>query len=189
VEWLIGLACSVGIAGAAYAKRSLAGSGFLAAVMLGTVMFALGSAVWFGSLIAFFVSSSLWSKWKKHAKEEAESGYEKSGTRDAGQVFANGGLGLLLCGANWAYPHPLWWYAFLGVMAAARFPSCWRWYSACADRKKPKRPLIAKRCRAFPVYKPFVHRTRQSDLRGLPSPMFSSFPSRGCGKCVIMKKP
>lgn len=118
MEWLIGLAGSAGIAGTAYAKRSLSRSGFLAAVMLGTVMYALGSAVWFGSLIAFFLSSTLWSKWKKHAKEKAESGYEKNEMRDAGQVLANGGLGLLLCAANWAWPHPLWWYAFLGVMAA-----------------------------------------------------------------------
>ncbi|WNC16009.1 DUF92 domain-containing protein [Brevibacillus brevis] len=118
MEWFIGLACSTAIAGAAYAKRSLAGSGFFAAVVLGTVMYALGSAIWFGSLIAFFISSTLWSKWKKHAKKEAESGYEKSGTRDAGQVLANGGLGLLLCVADWAWSHPLWWYAFLGVMAA-----------------------------------------------------------------------
>ncbi|MFF0828020.1 DUF92 domain-containing protein [Brevibacillus sp. NPDC003359] len=118
MEWLIGLACSTGIAGAAYVKRSLSGSGFLAAVILGTVMYALGSPVWFGSLIAFFVSSTLLSKWKKHKKEEAESGYEKTGRRDAGQVLANGGLGLLLCVADWAWPHSLWWYAFLGVMAA-----------------------------------------------------------------------
>lgn len=118
MEWFIGLACSTAIAGAAYAKRSLAGSGFFAAVVLGTVMYALGSAIWFGSLIAFFISSTLWSKWKKHAKKEAESGYEKSGRRDAGQVLANGGLGLLLCVADWAWSHPLWWYAFLGVMAA-----------------------------------------------------------------------
>jgi uncharacterized protein (TIGR00297 family) len=118
VEWLFGLVGSAGIAGAAYIKRSLSVSGFLAAVVLGTVMYALGTAVWFGSLIAFFVSSTVWSKWKKRAKEKAESGYEKSGRRDAGQVFANGGLGLLLCAANWALPHPLWWYAFLGVMAA-----------------------------------------------------------------------
>ena len=118
VGWFIGLVGSAGIAGAAYAKRSLSGSGFLAAVIVGTVMYALGSAVWFGSLIAFFVSSTLWSKWKKQAKEKAESAYEKTGRRDAGQVLANGGLGLLLCAAHWAWPHPLWWYAFLGVMAA-----------------------------------------------------------------------
>lgn len=118
VEWLIGLACSVAIAGAAYAKRSLSSSGFFAAVVLGTLMYTYGSAIWFGSLIAFFISSSLWSKWKKRAKEVAESSYEKSGRRDAGQVLANGGLGLLLCLGNGVYPHPLWWYAFLGVMAA-----------------------------------------------------------------------
>lgn len=118
MEWFIGLAGSVGIAGAAYARRSLSGSGFLAAVVLGTLMFALGSAIWFGSLIAFFLSSTLWSKWNRHAKAKAESGYAKGGRRDAGQVLANGGLGLLLCAVHWAWPHPLWWYAFLGVMAA-----------------------------------------------------------------------
>ena len=48
---MIGLAGSIGIAGAAYAKRSLSGSGFLAAVVLGTLMYALGSAAWFGTLI------------------------------------------------------------------------------------------------------------------------------------------
>jgi uncharacterized protein (TIGR00297 family) len=118
MEWLIGLAGSAGIAGAAYAARALSRSGFAAAVVVGTVMYALGSEVWYGSLIAFFVSSSLWSQWKKKAKQKAESGYEKTGRRDAGQVLANGGLGLLLCAANWAWPHPLWWYAFLGAMAA-----------------------------------------------------------------------
>jgi len=118
MEWLIGLAGSAAIAGAAYWKRSLSGSGFLAAAVLGAAMYALGSAVWYGSVLAFFLSSTLWSKWKAPAKSEAESGYEKSGRRDAGQVLANGGLGLLLCAAHAAWPHPLWWYAFLGVMAA-----------------------------------------------------------------------
>jgi len=137
LDWLIGLACSAGIAGTAYVKRSLSGSGFLAAVMLGTVMYALGSAIWYGSLIAFFVSSTFWSKWKRHAKEAAESGYEKSGTRDAGQVLANGGLGLLLCAANWVYPHPLWWYAFLGVMAAVTADT-WATEIGGLSRKSPR---------------------------------------------------
>ena len=137
MEWLIGLAGSAGIAGMAYAKRSLSGSGFVTAVMLGTVMYALGSVVWFGSLIAFFVSSTLWSKWKKHAKEKAESGYEKTGRRDAGQVLANGGLGLLLCTAHWVWPHPLWWYAFLGVMAAVTADT-WATEIGGLSRKPPR---------------------------------------------------
>jgi uncharacterized protein (TIGR00297 family) len=118
LEWFIGLAGSLVIAGAAYAKRSLSGSGFVAAAALGTLMFGLGSVIWYGTLIAFFISSTLWSRWKRRAKEQAETGYEKGGRRDAGQVLANGGLGLLLCAGNWVWPHPLWWYAFLGVMAS-----------------------------------------------------------------------
>jgi uncharacterized protein (TIGR00297 family) len=118
MEWIIGLAGSLAIAGAAYWKRSLSMSGAAAAVAVGTLMYGLGSAVWFGTLIAFFLSSTLWSKFKKKAKASAESGYEKSGRRDAGQVLANGGAALALCAAYSFWPHPFWWYSFLGVMAA-----------------------------------------------------------------------
>ncbi|CAG7625414.1 hypothetical protein PAESOLCIP111_02723 [Paenibacillus solanacearum] len=113
----IGLAGSAAIAGAAYAKRSLSASGFAAAVVLGTLMYAAGSAAWFGTLIAFFISSTLLSKWKGRKKAAAERGYAKSGRRDAGQVAANGGLGLLLCLGHALAPHPAWWAAFIGVMA------------------------------------------------------------------------
>lgn len=105
------------IAGIAYWKKSLSGSGFASAVLLGTLMYALGSSAWFGTLIAFFVTSSALSKWKQRLKAAAESGYAKSGRRDAGQVLANGGLGLLLCLGHAALPHPLWWAAYVGVMA------------------------------------------------------------------------
>lgn len=114
----MGLAGSTAIAGAAYARKSLSGSGFAAAVLLGTTMYAVGSPVWFGSLIAFFVSSTLLSKWKKRVKAKAESGYEKTDRRDAGQVAANGALALVLCVADALWPNPLWWYAFLGALAA-----------------------------------------------------------------------
>jgi Predicted membrane protein len=137
LEWLLGLAGSTAIAGLAYARKSLSLSGFMAAVLLGTTMYALGSAVWYGSLIAFFVSSTLWSKWKRQAKKQAESGYEKSGRRDAGQVLANGGLGLLLCAADWAWPHPLWLYAFLGVMASVTADT-WATEIGGLSRKPPR---------------------------------------------------
>ncbi|UUZ93848.1 DUF92 domain-containing protein [Paenibacillus sp. P25] len=115
---LIGLAGSLFIAGAAYWKKSLSASGFWAAVVLGTLMYALGSPAWFGTLIAFFLTSSALSKWKHRRKAAAESGYAKSGRRDAGQVLANGGLGLLLCLGHAFLPNPGWWAAFIGVMAA-----------------------------------------------------------------------
>ncbi|WP_442512604.1 MULTISPECIES: DUF92 domain-containing protein [Paenibacillus] len=114
----IGLLGSVLVAGAAYSKRSLTASGAAAAVVLGTLMYSLGSAAWFGTLIAFFVASTLLSKYKHKRKAAIESGYAKSGNRDAGQVAANGGLGLLLCIGSVIAPHPAWWAAFVGVMAA-----------------------------------------------------------------------
>lgn len=115
--WVYGFAGSVIIAGAAYWKRSLSLSGLIAAVLLGTTMYALGSLAWFGTLIAFFISSSLLSKLGHQRKAAAESGYAKGGRRDAGQVAANGGLGLLLCIGNAIWPTPAWWLIFMGVMA------------------------------------------------------------------------
>ncbi|OPH57279.1 hypothetical protein BC351_25810 [Paenibacillus ferrarius] len=117
MAWIWGLAGSLLISGAAYWKRSLSLSGMISAVVLGTMMFALGSLAWFGTLIAFFISSTLLSKWKHRRKAAAESGYAKGGRRDAGQVAANGALGLLLCMGNALWPAPVWWVLFVGVMA------------------------------------------------------------------------
>jgi uncharacterized protein (TIGR00297 family) len=117
LDWWIGLACSLLVAGAAYAKKSLSGSGAAAAVALGTVLYALGSLPWFGTLIVFFVTSTALSKWRHRQKSAAESGYAKSGRRDAGQVAANGALGALLCIGHSLWPNPLWWAAYIGVMA------------------------------------------------------------------------
>lgn len=117
-EWLIGFIGSLLIAGAAYRKRSLTISGAIGAVLLGTIMFATGSIAWYGTLIAFFVSSTLLTKVKQRRKAEAESGYAKSGNRDMGQVAANGGIALLLCVLSAIWTDPLWWIAFVGVMAA-----------------------------------------------------------------------
>ncbi len=119
MSWLLGLAGSVLIASAAYWKRSLSLTGAAAAIGVGTVLYALGSLPWFGLMIGFFISSSALTKWKKHKKEQAERKYEKSGRRDAGQVFANGGIGALLCLlAAWRPDMWVWPAAYLGVMSA-----------------------------------------------------------------------
>ncbi|WP_442601382.1 DUF92 domain-containing protein [Paenibacillus sp. KN14-4R] len=137
LSWCLGLAGSVLIAGAAYMKRSLTISGALAAIVLGTCLFAWGSMAWYGTLIAFFISSSLLSKWKHRRKEEAESGYEKSGNRDAGQVTANGGLGLGLCMMHVLFPNPLWWFAYVGVMAAVTADT-WATEIGGMSRRQPR---------------------------------------------------
>jgi len=117
-QLVIGLAGSTVIAGAAYWKRSLSRSGFFAAVVLGTLLYAVSDLIWFGSLIAFFISSSLLSKVKRRRKLEAERHYEKSGARDAGQVTANGGIALLMAIGYALHPHIAWWYAYIGALAA-----------------------------------------------------------------------
>jgi uncharacterized protein (TIGR00297 family) len=118
MDVLWGLIASGLVAGLAYRKRSLSLSGALAAVGVGTILVAFGTIVWFGLLLVFFVSSSALSRWKRRSKGEAEGVYEKTGRRDAGQVLANGGIGALLCVLYVVEPSPLWWYAFVGVMAS-----------------------------------------------------------------------
>lgn len=137
MSWLLGMGGSVLIAGAAYARKSLSASGMLAAMGMGTLMYGLGSLPWYGLLIYFFVSSTVWSKLKRKAKQQAESGYEKGGRRDAGQVWANGGIGLLLCIASFVWPHPVWWFAFLGVMGTVTADT-WATELGGLSRSKPR---------------------------------------------------
>jgi len=119
MEWAIGLIGSSLIAAASYWKKSLSPSGVLGAILLGTLLFALGTASWYGTMILFFVTSSLLSKWKRQVRAKAESKYQKTGRRDIGQVLANGGAGLLCCLGNVWWPSPLWFAGYLGAMATA----------------------------------------------------------------------
>jgi hypothetical protein len=65
MNYMVGNAGSSIIAWIAYRLRSLSLSGCLAAVVIGTIMYAMGGPVWYGTLSAFFVSSSLLSQWNK----------------------------------------------------------------------------------------------------------------------------
>jgi uncharacterized protein (TIGR00297 family) len=148
MEWsvqtvVIGLGGSLLIAGAAYWKHSLSLSGFLAAVVLGTIYYTFGSLPWFGTLIAFFISSSALSKWKTHVKKKVEELHEKGGRRDAVQVLANGGLGGLLCIANAFMPHPAWLAAYVGAVAAATADT-WATEIGGLSKSKPRSILGGK---------------------------------------------
>ncbi|WP_336771612.1 DUF92 domain-containing protein [Paenibacillus sp. MMO-58] len=149
-EWwlrlLAGLVGSGLIAAAAYRTRSLSGSGAWSAMIMGTGFVTLGEPVWFGCLIAFFVSSTLWSKWKKRhrAKAAAEANYEKTGRRDAGQVWANGGIGLFLCAGNALWPDTAWLFAYIGVMAAVNADT-WATEIGALSRTAPRSITTGKR--------------------------------------------
>ncbi|MFD1953439.1 DUF92 domain-containing protein [Paenibacillus thailandensis] len=145
---LAGLVSSGLIAAAAYRHRSLSASGAWSAVIMGTGFVTLGEPVWFALLIVFFVTSSALSKYKRghRVKAEAEAGYEKSGRRDAGQVWANGGAGLLLCAADAAYPHAGWLYAYIGVMAAVNADT-WATELGALSRSVPRLVTTGRRVR------------------------------------------
>jgi uncharacterized protein (TIGR00297 family) len=119
IKFLIGFAGSLVVAGIAFQKRSLSVSGGLAAIVLGTLMYALGDVKWYGLLLAFFISSSVLSHCKKEEKREVEQLFAKTGTRDWLQVAANGGIGLVaVLGAFWSGAEEVWYAFYIGTIAA-----------------------------------------------------------------------
>ena len=119
-EWQLafGLAFSVLIAWAGYRQRSLSLSGVVGAIIVGTLTFGLGGCTWGLLLIAFFVSSSLLSHYRKADKRGLAEKFAKTSQRDLGQALANGGWGAILAIAYFCQPSPILFAAFVGAMAA-----------------------------------------------------------------------
>ncbi|MDX9691722.1 MAG: DUF92 domain-containing protein [Acholeplasmataceae bacterium] len=83
VDIIIGLGLSLIIAFLAYKKKSLDLSGFLGAILFGTLIYIFGSYVVWSILISFFISSSLLTK--LHEKKDQE----RSEGRNIVQVISN----------------------------------------------------------------------------------------------------
>lgn len=141
--WIIGSVCALVVSTVAYWKKSLSLSGALAATIMGTVYFAAGSLFWFGLLLVFFVSSSVLSKFRQRHKAEMEKSYAKTGRRDAGQVLANGGLGMVLCILNAIWPHTEWMLLFIGIMATVTADT-WATEIGSLSTKAPRSVLNGK---------------------------------------------
>ncbi len=116
---ITGLLLSVAIGGLAWWRRSLTVSGWLGAVITGTLTFGFGGWSWGLALIAFFVSSSLLSHYKERIKEQrAGEKFAKGGRRDFAQTMANGGIGAALALAYGLLAEPpLLLALFAGVLA------------------------------------------------------------------------
>ncbi|WDV47493.1 DUF92 domain-containing protein [Clostridiaceae bacterium M8S5] len=91
----LGITISSFIAIPAYYKKSLKMSGCFGAIVLGTVIYITSSSFGIIVMLSFFISSSLLSHFKKSKKNECAKLFDKTGNRDALQVFANGGVGLI----------------------------------------------------------------------------------------------
>ncbi len=126
---VIGLLLSAAIGLLAYQRQSLARSGVVGAILVGTLIFGFGGWTWGLVLIAFFVSSSLLSHYRKADKVAIAEKFAKGERRDMGQVLANGGVGALLAlgvyvlidlGGQARAGNPLYIYftlAYFGAMA------------------------------------------------------------------------
>lgn len=143
LNWLIGAVGALIVASSAYRKQSLTASGAAAAVLMGTIYYGAGNLFWFGTLLLFFITSTALSKYRQSSKHELEKSYAKTGNRDAGQVFANGGIGMVLCLLHFINPHEAWIFLFIGVMATVTADT-WATEFGSLSRKPPRSILNGK---------------------------------------------
>lgn len=106
-----------GIAG--FRLKSLTISGAIAAIIVGCAVFAGFGVRGLIVLGIFFVTSSLWSKYKSSLKTKMEEKLEKGATRDWRQVFANGGTAGLLGILYSVDANPIWIIAFAIAISSA----------------------------------------------------------------------
>lgn len=133
----LGLLLSGVIAGVAYRREALCGSGALGAVITGSLIFGLGGWVWGLQLITFFVLSTLLSGYRARYKERLAEKFAKGGRRDLGQVLANGGAGVLLAVAFAFTGGPSWFFAFTGAMATVNADT-WATELGVLARRQPR---------------------------------------------------
>lgn len=113
----LGLLLSALIGYVGYRRRSLAASGVVGAVLIGTTIFGLGGWAWGTLLVVFFVSSSLLSHFYEARKAALAEKFSKGSQRDLAQALANGGAAALIAVLSVIWPHPAWWAAYAGAVA------------------------------------------------------------------------
>jgi uncharacterized protein (TIGR00297 family) len=107
------------VAFAAEKLKLLTKDGAVATFVLGGFIFGLGGWEWAVPILLFFLIGSGASRLFASAKSDYNLLYEKSHTRDAGQVFANGGVALLMMILSAISPNHHWYLAYVGSLTAA----------------------------------------------------------------------
>lgn len=145
-RFCLALIGSAAISFLAYKLQALSITGAISAFVMGMSFVFFGEPIWFALLITFFASSTFWSMFKKRSrrKKDAEQHYEKTGKRDAWQVFANGGIGMLLCIGS--YFQTAEWLLVLYIMVMAIVNAdTWATEIGSLSRSKPRHVLTGKR--------------------------------------------
>lgn len=95
-QMFLGVVLGSGIALVSLYLKFLSPSGSIATFLLASTIFGIGSWKWSVPILVFFISSSMLSKYEKSRKAKYEQVFDKTDTRDEGQVAANGGIAGLL---------------------------------------------------------------------------------------------
>ncbi len=138
-QFALGIFLSGLIGLAALRRGALSRSGALGAVIVGTAIFGFGGWVWGLLLIAFFVLSTLLSRYKEGVKERiAAEKFDKGSQRDIGQALANGGAGALIAALAFLIaPQPVMLAAFVGAMATVNADT-WATELGVLSRRLPR---------------------------------------------------
>ena len=118
-QFLVGMGLAAAVATASYYFRFLSLSGSVGTFLLATIIFGVGGRQWTVPILTFFILSSLLSKLGKGRKATFELMFEKTDTRDVGQVAANGGVAGIVMLCWYVYPnYGIWYLVYLASLAA-----------------------------------------------------------------------
>lgn len=107
-----------------YKIKFLDASGALAAFILATILFGVGTWQWAAPILVFFVLSSLLGRYRRTRNTAVDEKFSKSNTRDAKQVFANGGIPTIIMIVATVTAQE-WLYAVYLVALAAATADTW----------------------------------------------------------------
>lgn len=120
MEIIIAIVIVLGIVVLSYYKRALDFSGSFMSFLIGTAVVLANGLEFLAVLLTFFISSTILTKWKSSSKKQLEEDlYEKTGTRDWQQVFANGAMGMVAAILYWLHPTEAFAFAYYASFAAA----------------------------------------------------------------------
>ncbi len=118
-QFFVGFALAAIFAAASFSLRFLSSSGSVGTFILASIIFGLGGWQWTVPILAFFLLSSGLSKFGKKRKAAYQLMFEKTDTRDAGQVAANGGVAGIMMLCWYFFPeYDVWYYIYLASLAA-----------------------------------------------------------------------
>jgi len=118
--FLIGGLCALLLALFSIKVKFLNNSGATATFLLGTTIFGIGGWVWTVPLLTFYLLSSVLSKLGRKRKARFDLVFEKGSQRDAGQVYANGGVAWIMMAIYSLSGDPYIFFAYLGTLAAVQ---------------------------------------------------------------------